>query len=79
MQFGIREGTELESRQLIFGWPMNGEGVWLLRYDNERDVPDDFGKVSMAIGMDERCRVMKHYGAPFHVYPETVNELTHEL
>jgi hypothetical protein len=79
VQFGIRERTELESRQLIFGWPMNGEGVWFLRYDNEKDVPDDFGKVSMAIDMDERCRVMKHYGATFHADPETVNELTHEL
>lgn len=74
-----RQRTELIRRQFIFGWPMNGEGVWFLRYDNQRDVPDDFGRVSMAIDMDERCRIMKQYGATFYADPETVNELTHEL
>ena len=78
VQLGIRERTELESRQLIFGWPANGEGVWVLRYANESEVPRDFGKISLAIDMDERCRVMKHYGATFYADAETVHELTYE-
>jgi len=36
VQCGMRDRTELESRQLIFGWPTNGKGVWFLRYNNER-------------------------------------------
>ncbi|KAL8707360.1 MAG: hypothetical protein Q9225_007767 [Loekoesia sp. 1 TL-2023] len=75
VQLGIRERTALESRQLIFGWPTNGEGVWFLRYDNVRELPEDFGKVYMAVDMDERCRVMKQYGATFYADPETVDEL----
>lgn len=77
VQCGIRERTELESRQLIFGWPTNREGVWVLRYDSEWEVPRDFGKVFMALNMDERCQVMKHFGATFYADPETVNELIH--
>lgn len=79
VQCGMRERTEFKSRHLIFGWPTNGEGVWFLRYDNEREVSKDFGKISIVINMDERCQVMKHYGATFYADPETVNEFTHEL
>jgi hypothetical protein len=78
VQLGMRERTALESRHLIFGWPTNGEGVWFLKYDNEREVPKDFGKVSMAINMDERCRVMKDYGATFYADPEALKEWTHK-
>ena len=74
VQSGMREKTALESRQLIFGWPRNGEGVWFLRYNNEKEVPKDFGKISLAINMDERCQVMKHYGAKFYADPETMDE-----
>ena len=71
--------TAPESRQLVFGWPTSGEGARLLRYDNTREVPKDFGRISLAIEMDERCQVMKHYGATFYADTETVSELTHEL
>lgn len=74
VQLGLRGKTELESRQLVFGWPTNGKGVWVLRYENERAVPRDFGKVSLAVDMDERCRVMREYGARFYD-PEGVEEL----
>ncbi len=79
VQCGMKERTELESQQLMCGWPTDGEGVWFLRYGNEREVPKDFGKVFLAIDMDERCRVMKHDGATFYADPEAVNELMHEL
>ena len=75
----IREKSASESRHLIFGWPTNGEGVWFLKHDNLWELPEDFGKISMAIDMDERCQVMKNYGAKFYADPETLDELTNEL
>ena len=41
----------------------------------EREVPRDFGKVGMAISMNERIEVMKEYGAVFHENPGEVDEL----
>jgi len=63
---GLREKTELEDRQWMFGWPTSGEGVWVLRYETKRDVPRDFGKVHLAVDMDERCRVLREYGARYY-------------
>ena len=79
VQLGMRERTALESRQLVFGWPTNGEGVWVLRFNDEKQIPQDFGNISLAMNMDERCEVMKSYGATFYADPETMTEDTREL
>ncbi len=62
---GVRERTEVEARVLVFGWPSDGRGVWVLRYASDRDVPRDLGRVNLAVNMDERCCVMKEFGATF--------------
>lgn len=75
VQLGVRERTELEKRVLVFGWPSDGVGVWVLRFASEREVPRDFGRVGMAISMDERVKVMKEYGAVFYEDTNEVDEL----
>lgn len=79
VQLGVREKTELEDRVLVFGWPSSGEGAWVLRYESESEVLRDFGRVHMAVDMDERCRIMKDLGATFYADVEKVKELTVEL
>ena len=63
MQLRVRDGTELEKRVLVFGWPSDEVGVWVLRFTSEREVPSDFGRLGMAISIDERIEVMKGYRA----------------
>lgn len=79
VQLGLREMTEAEERRLVFGWPTDGEGVWVLRYESERALPRDFGRISLAVDMDERCRVMREYGARFYDDPGRVEELEGRL
>jgi uncharacterized protein YifE (UPF0438 family) len=76
---GERERTELEKRVLVFGWPSDGIGVWVLRFASEREVPNDFGRVGMAISMDERISVMREYGAVFYEDTDAVEELREGL
>ena len=54
---------------------MNGEGVWILRYESVSDVPKDFARVSLAMNMDERCQVLREYGAKFYADLERIDEL----
>lgn len=60
---GARDLTEEESKVVVYGWPVEGSGVWVLRYESERDVPDDFGKLRLALTMEERIARMQEYGA----------------
>ena len=76
VQLGLRERTELEKMVLVFGWPSDRVGVWVLRFASEREVPSDFGRLGRAISMDERIEVMKDYGAVFYENPDEVNELS---
>ena len=71
---GMRDATELESRELVFGWPTSG-GVWVLRFDQQKKLPRDFGRIHMALDMDERCQVIKEYGGTFYEDPKDVMEL----
>lgn len=73
--FGMRDATETEKRILEFGWPSNGSGVWVLRYATEREVPKDFGRVRVAVTMDERVEIMREYGANFYEDAGEVKEL----
>ncbi|KAL3457244.1 hypothetical protein BJX64DRAFT_269228 [Aspergillus heterothallicus] len=62
---GVREMTEEEQKVLVFGWPADGVGVWVLRYASERQMPRDFGKIRLAVSMEERIQIMEEYGATF--------------
>ena len=66
---GAREPTESEERELILAWPSNG-GVWILTYPTESAIPKDFGRINMALDMDERSSVMKEYGATYFDHPD---------
>ena len=46
----------------------------MLRFVSEREVLSDFGRLGMAISMDERVEVMKEYGAVFYEDPDEVQE-----
>lgn len=73
---GVRERTELEARVSVFGWPEDGTGVWLLRYESEKAIPWDFGKLQFAIDMNERCQIIQGYGAKFYPLSGDVEELS---
>lgn len=64
-QLGLREMTEAEERVLVYGWSTDGVGVWVSRYASARQVPKDFGRVSLAMNMEEKIEMMKEYGAVF--------------
>lgn len=71
----MRERIGLERRVLVFGWPTDGVGVWVLRFGDQMEVPRDFGRLELAVSMDERVQVMKEYGALFYEDPRLVEEL----
>jgi hypothetical protein len=67
--------TDEQKRIMVYGWPANGRGVWVLRYQQSEDLPDGFGKVRMAADMEEKIEVMKVLGAEFVAGPDEVEEL----
>ena len=73
---GERERSPLEASELVFGWPTTG-GVWVLRFEDRQKRPKDFGRLHMALNMDERCGIIEEYGGTFYPEPEDVEELVH--
>ncbi|GKZ26823.1 hypothetical protein AbraIFM66951_007900 [Aspergillus brasiliensis] len=74
-QLGAREMTAEEEKVLVFGWPTDGVGVWVLRYESDRQLPKDFGRMSLAMNMEERIQMMREYGATFVEDVTQVEEL----
>ncbi|KAJ5162787.1 uncharacterized protein N7500_004617 [Penicillium coprophilum] len=75
VRLGAREMTEEEEKVLVFGWPTDGVGVWVLRYESDRQLPKDFGRMSLAMNMDEKIQMMREYGATFAEDVTQVEEL----
>jgi len=75
VEVGLREATEEEEKVLVFGWPTDGVGVWVLRYKSARDLPKDFGRLSLAMNMEEKIQIMREYGAIFVEDVTQVEEL----
>lgn len=75
VQLGLQDRTEVQGWRLVFGWPLSGHGVWVLRYESESALPKDFGRITLAVDMDERCQVMRECGARFYDDPGSVEEL----
>lgn len=46
VRLGAREMTEEEEKVLVLGWPTDGVGVWVLRYESNRQLPKDFGRMN---------------------------------
>lgn len=72
---GMREATEEEDKVLVFGWPADGVGVWVLRFASAEQLPRDFGRMRLAINMEERIQLMREYGAVFIEDVTQVEEL----
>ncbi|GAQ42537.1 hypothetical protein NFIA_027490 [Aspergillus niger] len=70
-----RDITEEEEKVMVYGWPTDGVGVWVLRYRSASQMPRDFGRMSFAMNMDERIQIMKEYGATFFEDVTEVKEL----
>ncbi|KAH0556758.1 hypothetical protein GP486_005455 [Trichoglossum hirsutum] len=76
------------------GYPSSGKGVWVFKFSadkqtwDEEDVrkpylerrPDDWeGKIRMALTMDERCEVLKGFGATFYEKVEDCEDIAKTL
>ncbi|KAL2060394.1 hypothetical protein VTL71DRAFT_9789 [Oculimacula yallundae] len=76
VSIGMRLITEEEAKIFVLGWPADGVGVWVLRFKNEMALPMDFGRLTMALDMEEKIGMMKEYGAEFVEDIEQVEELS---
>lgn len=65
VQIGSREITEEQEKVVVFGWPTDGVGVWVSRFGSARQLPKDFGRISLAMNMEEKIQMMREYGATF--------------
>lgn len=72
---GARLMTDEEEKVLVFGWPRDGVGVWVLRYESDRQLPKDFGRMSLAMNMEDKIQMMREYGATFVEDVTQVEEL----
>ncbi|KAJ5732834.1 hypothetical protein N7533_013281 [Penicillium manginii] len=64
-EVGSRFMTEEEEKMLVFGWPTDNVGVWVLRFESSRQRPRDFGRIHFAMNMEEKIEIMKEYDATF--------------
>ncbi|MCJ1377237.1 hypothetical protein MMC17_000329 [Xylographa soralifera] len=58
---GYRNGeepTEEERKVQIFGWPSCG-GLLVLEFESEEEIREDIGRLTLAVTMDERCRLLE--------------------
>ena len=75
-------------------YPSSGEGVWVLKFTADRKnwderewrksylpgKPDDWdGKISMVLTMDERCDILKSFGATFYGTAEACDDIPKTL
>lgn len=71
----LKKITEEQQKVMVYGWPTDGKGVWVLRYGCADEKPLDFGRMGFAMNMDERIQIMKEYGAVFFEDVAQVMEL----
>ncbi|KAB8346052.1 hypothetical protein FH972_023104 [Carpinus fangiana] len=70
---GIRKSTNAEWQEMIVGWPSDGSGVLVLRFDG-RDHEFEISRLRMCLSMDERCDILREWHAEFYSDPTTVSE-----
>ncbi|KAF7585749.1 hypothetical protein BBP40_010164 [Aspergillus hancockii] len=75
VQVGMREITEEEEKVMVYGWPMDGVGVWVLRFKSTEQLPEDFGRISLVMNMEEKIQIMREYSAMFVEDVTQVEEL----
>ncbi|KAF2148521.1 hypothetical protein K461DRAFT_282976 [Myriangium duriaei CBS 260.36] len=64
-----------EEKELVVGWPTDGVGVWVLKFGDAKKKPKDYGRMKLAMNMEERIEIMKEYGAMFFEDATQVEEL----
>jgi hypothetical protein len=57
--------TDEEKKLLLFNWPADGVGVWVLRFASAEALPRDFGRISLEMNMEERIQIIRKYGTTF--------------
>ncbi|OQO09201.1 hypothetical protein B0A48_06092 [Cryoendolithus antarcticus] len=67
--------TKAQAEVLTFGWPSEGEGVWMLRYASDDEVPMGFGRIRMATSMQGKIEAMQGLGAEFVANGTALDEL----
>ncbi|KAL2843368.1 hypothetical protein BJY01DRAFT_215828 [Aspergillus pseudoustus] len=72
---GMGEIREEEREVLVFGWPVDGVGVWVLKFLDGKELPRDFGRIGFAMGMEEKIQIIREYGATFIENVSQVEEL----
>ncbi|KAF2226797.1 hypothetical protein BDZ85DRAFT_272022 [Elsinoe ampelina] len=72
---GARYRAKEEKKIMVYAWPPDGKGVWVLRYESERQMPRDFGRARMAMDMEEKIEMMKQYNATFVEDVSQIEEL----
>ena len=84
---GFDELTEAEEvkkddEEMIVGWPSKDEqgegGVWILRVRSPKDCPEST-RLRMCLDMEERCELLKTWGAIFYEDPREVEEFKEVL
>ncbi|KAL3475106.1 hypothetical protein BJX99DRAFT_230248 [Aspergillus californicus] len=75
VQRSLREPTEEEAKVMVYGWPADGVGVWVLRFPSGEKLPRDYGRMSLALDMAEKILIMREYGATFVEDVTKVEEL----
>ena len=60
---------------MFVGWPSDGQGVWMLKYQRR---PVSLTEYKLCLTMDERCEVLKRYGAQFFADPADCVEVTEQ-
>jgi len=76
------------------GYPSSGKGVWVFKFSADEQTwdkreerkpylerkPDDWnGRIGMALTMDERCEIMKDFGATFYEKVEDCEDIAKTL
>ena len=67
--------TREESKIVVYGWPKEGTGIWVLRYDSKDDIPDNFSRLRLALTMEERIVLIQEFDAEFVEDASQVPEL----
>lgn len=49
--------TTRQKTTMVYGWPSDGKGVWVLEIDRISQIPRDFARVRMAMSMEEKSRL----------------------
>ncbi|RGP59361.1 hypothetical protein FLONG3_11215 [Fusarium longipes] len=55
--------------KVFIGWPANG-GVWFLRTTARQEIRQGLGRIGMAFTMEERCKMIDHFGGEFFADPK---------